>query len=224
VLSLTRGYALDESFRVFGVDITPLMSDFELRYSIIAYIIALVLSVAGFMLGYAEELGVGLWYASVFSIVLHLVFIPVSALAVFGFVYLGFLWRKKFLVYCVLFIVFAGVFVSVFPLVSEITFVSTGERNIYFEALSFVASIASTGFSTILFGMALWVSSRDTLIRSAGVFEVFVGLVFLGSFLPLAGYLVFFIAYFLNLLTVCLEAFILYRENGRLGVKNHYSI
>jgi hypothetical protein len=202
---------LADGFRILGVDFGRLAEEFELRHSVQAYIGWILLSVVTISIGLAEGyfLGADIGVARTLSIAIvacYLVMIPVSALAIFGFIYLGVKWNNRFLVYSTLAILVVGVSLTVLPLAYEIIFITTSEQNTTFEYAIILIGALVDGISGIVFGWALLKCKKGGLISTAGYLNVFNGLLYLSVVLTPLGVL-------LSIPVLGIEAYALMRED-----------
>jgi hypothetical protein len=201
-------------FNLLGIDLKALVDDFDPRYSVYAYVVVIIMSAvfipAGFLEGFSKVPDPS--FARILSIALvvtEVLSIPLSAIAMFGFVCLGVRWNSRFLAYSTLAILAVGVAYSAIPIANEILYITSSVTNMAFEYFALITGAVVDGASGIIFGAALIRSKKGHLINAAGYLNVINGLFYISIFLAPMGVL-------LSVPLMCLEAYVLYKE-GKPG-------
>jgi hypothetical protein len=202
-----------DEFKVLGYDLRPLVDEFDLKYSVYAYVVLILFTVVslpvGYAKGYYETPDPGLARTFSFIIVgITFLAIPLTALAVLGFIDLGVRWGNRFLVHSTMLFFLVGLLFTVVPLVSEIMFITTLKTSMMLELAAFVAGAVLNGLAGLVFGIALLRANKGGLVQAAGFSNILLGL----ANMTIIGALV---AVLLNIPLMCLEAYILYDECRR---------
>jgi len=205
---------LDDSYTLLGVDFKSLSQDFELKYSYIAYNLIILMTSVSLLFTYFQENGFSLTEKfevqfSLYYIFSSIVIIPLSAVAMFGFIYLGVKWECKSLVVASLAVLLIGILATILPLVAELIYYFNSERSMNFDILSFLSVSMSNGVTAFLFGTALWKVGKDKFICLTACGNVVFGLL---SFLVVMFPIMFEITFVLGLFVMCMESYILCRE------------
>jgi hypothetical protein len=216
---------MPESFRVFGCDFSKLIDEFNIKYSVSAYFALIFLSVVTLYMGFVSlpigfiesfykmpDSGLAISDPSLvrnitaLSIGIIGISIPLSVIAVFGFVCLAHRWKNMLLAEVSITFLLLGVIYSIIQLASGIMFIETLKSNDSIDMAKVFFPVVFGGLSGIAFGVAFLKLRKGGLVQAAGVGNILVGLLYASMVLLVFGI-------FANIFLMCLEAYILHRES-----------
>lgn len=207
---------MSKEYDVFGMDFEGMSSEFDIKYSIIAYALAILTFIAHLIV-----LAYSLIYPSVermagfISLFIFLISFPLSLVALFGFITLSIRWGSRFFFYCCVLIAALSIIIS--PIIAAFELYSTlsavSEPGLL-DIASYVLSCLLMGFGGLLFGIGLLKTGKKGIVRIAGALNIIYGIFSLTLFLA-------FVSFLMAPLLVLLEAYILYAWWKNPQMKKH---
>ncbi len=142
---------------------------------------------------------------TIIDIILILVTVPIEAISILGFIYLGLRDGHKFLTRtCLVYLV--TIPVITFPiLMLEFMHLSGNPPGTVLELALFIPVVIAAGIVTVVFGIALWMFKDSLLYRAVATINVITGLLMMTVLLT-------FLAMFIQIPLLILEAWLLSTE------------
>jgi len=204
---------MSKRHRLYGSRIDGMLDDFEMRYSVAAYVLSALLSAVllplsiyvGFMRG--ANPGSHMWF-SVFIVLGTPFFIVLTAVAILGFAKLALTRSNKLLGYSVVLLILHELIGEGLTAFAEILRLMGSQAAESVEMFTYLFIAVPGGVLGILFGVGVYRLGKDRLFKVAGALNVLVGLLFASIVLTIFGI-------GLNVFVMALEAYLLHVQGRK---------